>query len=209
VYHDVRDAKMAIREFDGANANGQPIRLSLVAAAQAARPTRNPFDTAIPPARSLADRIESPAGRRRPRDDDTRSASPPKGRRSDVTKPAPEHIDRYVPGQRSSRPRGGAATARTDSGRRPGARREQSNNQPRGREEHGRNVGGARPRKTAEELDAEMADYWGGGGGGGGGGNGNAGGAAQGNGTTAPANPAPAADPAPAPAADADVDMIS
>jgi THO complex subunit 4 len=193
VYEEARDAKVAIREFDGANANGQPIRLTLVAN----KPARNPFDTAVPPGRSLADRIESPAGNGggRRRGDDSRSASPPKGRRSDVSKPPPDHIDRYVPGQRSSRPRGG----RTDSGRRPGARREQSNQQRGGRDDNGRMTVQGRPRKTAEELDAEMADYWG---------NSNepAGSANQDDGTAAAATDA--ANPAPA-AGDADVDMIS
>ncbi len=43
-------------------------------------------------------------------------------------------------------------------GRRPGARRDESG-RVEGRE--GRVAGQSRPRKTAEELDAEMEDYWG------------------------------------------------
>lgn len=74
-----------------------------------------------------------------------------------MTKPAPENIDRYVPGQgsrggdgRSSSHRGGRG------GRRPGERREQGR-----RDENGHPIVGGRPKKTAEELDAEMEDYWG------------------------------------------------
>lgn len=171
----MRDARTAIREFDGANANGQPIRLTLIppAPAKAPEPRRNPFDSVTLPGRSLFDRIErdrsaSPGserereagGRRRGgrRDDGVRH--------SDVSKPAPEHIDRYVPGQRDSRsgsrrrsplpPRGGGR----DGGRRPGGRREQSGRMG-NRDEDGRSMVQGRPRKTAEELDAEMADYWG------------------------------------------------
>jgi THO complex subunit 4 len=88
-----------------------------------------------------------------------------------VTKPAPENIDRYVPGQ------GGRGTGRSSSlrgapGRRPGERRER----PR-RDDNGHALVGGRPRKTAEELDAEMEDYWGGN-------------AAAGNGTNAEDAPA-------------------
>jgi len=65
-----------------------------------------------------------------------------------VTKPAPENIDRYIPGgdSRSSSHRGG---------RRPGERRERAARDP-----EGPKVVNGRPRKTAEELDAEMDNYW-------------------------------------------------
>ncbi|RYP56692.1 hypothetical protein DL769_009882 [Monosporascus sp. CRB-8-3] len=111
---------------------GQPIRLSLVAAA----PRRNPFDSAQMPGRPLAERITRP-----------RSLSPP--RRSDNDR----GVDRYVPGRGSRSPlprrRGGGG-----GGRRPGAKREAGTDTgpPRGRD--------GRPKKTAEELDAEMADYF-------------------------------------------------
>lgn len=122
---------------------GQPIRLSLAAAA----PKRNPFDTAHMPGRSLADRITRP-----------RSLSPPRYNDND-------RVDRYVPGRgsRSPLPRrrgGGGGSSGGDrggdrGGRRPGAKREprQETGQTRGRD--------GRPKKTAEELDAEMADYFG------------------------------------------------
>lgn len=137
-YEETKDAKQAVREFDGANAKGQPIRLTIMPSA----PRRNPFDTAHMPSRPLAERITVPSDR-------SRSLSPNR---------YPDGVDRYVPGggrlSRSPRRRGG---------RRPGARREgggvgggQQNNRggegPRGRD--------GRPRKTQEELDAEMADYF-------------------------------------------------
>lgn len=81
-------------------------------------------------------------------------------------------IDRYVPGgdgggrDRSSRsplPYRG----RREGGRRPGARRDEGAGGSRSRRggggdgEHGRRGRDGRPRKTQEELDAEMADYFG------------------------------------------------
>ncbi len=160
-YESLSDARLAIREFDGANAKGQPIRLTLM---PPARPvgSRNPFDTAQKPSRSLFERIEAPQGRSR-----ARSASPDRPRPTDTSRPAPEGIDRYVPGQRSRE----LATRRNgdgrSNGRRPGARREESDRalehgRGRGRSDGWRQTGNQRPRKTQEELDAEMEDYWGG-----------------------------------------------
>ena len=101
------------------------------------------------PVRSLADRLSMPTSRNR-----LRSASP---RRSDVSGPAPEGVDRYVPGQRSRSPR----RAGREVGRRPGARRDDSRTAG-GRGGRGAGAGAApRPKKTQEELDAEMDDYWG------------------------------------------------
>ncbi|KAE8321796.1 hypothetical protein BDV39DRAFT_8701 [Aspergillus sergii] len=149
------DARMAISEFDGANAKGQPIRVTLVSTGGGRR-DRNPFDNVERPKGSLFDRVE------RPRDRDSRSLSPGSGhesaddgarrrrgrrggggryRRSDVSKPAPEHIDRYVPGQRSP-------ARRPANGRRQG-------------QGESRRAPAARPKKTQEELDQEMDDYWG------------------------------------------------
>ena len=146
-YTHLKDAHESIREFDGANAKGQPIRLTLV-------PGRRERNT-------LFDRVERPRGR------DARSLSPVsgsdsadgprrrrdrgRGRRSDVSKPAPDHIDRYVPGQRSP-------TRRSGGGRRGGGR----DNRARNAEGGGRRTVNGRPRKTQEELDQEMEDYWGG-----------------------------------------------
>ncbi|KAK8230781.1 RNA binding protein [Phyllosticta capitalensis] len=152
-YRSLADARVACREYDGANAHGQPIRLTLVPPGPA--PRRNPFDSAQRPSRSLFDRIES-------RD---RSLSPEAGgRRSDVTKPPPAGIDRYVPGQDSGRRRSPAPRRRggggRDSGRRPGERRTGGPRRPRA-DDDGRPMIQGRPRKTQDELDAEMEDYWG------------------------------------------------
>jgi THO complex subunit 4 len=90
------------------------------------------------------------------------------GRHRDVSSRTPEGIDRYVPrnGRDSSRSARPAPTASRD-GRRPGDNRRGSERGRRGgrggrrTDEAGHAVSGARPRKTQEELDAEMADYWG------------------------------------------------
>lgn len=115
---------------------------------------RNPFDTAIKPSRPLAERISVPSGR-------SRSLSP-RARHLDE-EAARKGIDRYVPGSRSRSPLpgNGRRDGRRD-GRRPGERRGGA-----GRRGGGGNGGegggkrtGARPKKTQEELDAEMADYF-------------------------------------------------
>lgn len=181
----MKDAHTSIQEYDGANAKGQPIRLSLIPG----RRDRNPLDSAHRPRSSLMDRVE------RPRDD--RSMSPEdnadgrrrrggRAHRSDVTKPAPDNIDRYVPGQRSHQ---------RSPNRRGGGRRGGRDN--RSQQTDGSNRrSNARPRKTQEELDQEMEDYWGG--------------ANNGGEAAAPAQDTPQQTaPAPsAPVADDDIDMI-
>lgn len=180
------DAHTAIREFDGANAKGQPIRLSTVQSTTTR--TRNPFDYVEKPKGSLFERAE------RPRDRDARSLSPDsegndnnggrgRTRRSDVSKPPPEHIDRYIPGQRSSR-------NRNDGGRNRGRRDNRDRNDGR----RDRNTSG-RPRKTQEQLDQELEDYWG---------SGNA----QNDTTVETGAATTAPPPAPAAAGDDDIDMI-
>lgn len=159
VYRTLADARVACREFDGANAHGQPIHLSLLPPGPA---RRNPFDSVQRPSRSLFDRIE---GNR------NRSFSPDRPRHSDVSKPAPAGIDRYIPGENDDRRRspppprrrGGGGGGR-EGGRRPGERKQQQAGPRKRADDTGRPVVGGRPRKTVEELDAEMADYFGGGG---------------------------------------------
>lgn len=171
-YEDPRDARAAVADYDGQNANGQAIKITVLPTAPAAATKGvSLFDRIERPPRSLFDRIDSSAredsregnGRRRRE----RSDSP---RRS---KPAPENIDRYVPRSRDSRsPIRRRGTPR-EPGRRPGVRREESGRGGRRDEsgrggrrartgDDGRPLVGGRPKKTAEELDAEMADYWGG-----------------------------------------------
>ncbi|OTA01783.1 hypothetical protein A9Z42_0021080 [Trichoderma parareesei] len=150
-YESSSDAAEAVRQFDGANANGQPIRLTILSGG----PSRNPFDTAVMPGKPLSERISAPGGR-------SRSLSP--HRRYDEEDAARRGIDRYVPGGSRSRspmpPRRG--------GRRPGARREGGGRDQDGAR-GGRSGGGdgraartnaPRPKKTQEELDAEMEDYF-------------------------------------------------
>ena len=200
-YQRLTDAKTAIREFDGANAKGQPIHLSLVSGGAGGRrdDRRNPFDNVERPKGSLFDRVEKPHGR------GSRSLSPegetelsdePAGgnrgrrnngvRRSDVSKPPPEHIDRYVPGQRSPRRRNDGGRS---GGRRPGERRDTRNRTD--------SAARGRPKKTQEELDQEMDDYF------------STANTANGNGDSLAAAPPADNAPAPAPAAgDDDIDMI-
>jgi len=140
------DADSAVRDFDGANANGQPITVTLVS----------------PPSRGLFDRIkfknsEEPALK--------------DGRRDPTRKPTPPGIDRYVPPERrrggGGGGSGGGSGERTHSGPRP-AREERvrewgGRRGGRGLETTGGAGGGnVRPKKTVEELDAEMNDYFGG-----------------------------------------------
>ncbi|KAB5580324.1 hypothetical protein GE09DRAFT_1279262 [Coniochaeta sp. 2T2.1] len=160
-YESYQDAKDAIREFDGANAAGQPIRLTLMPSGPAPR-ARNPFDNAVVPGRSLADRITVPNNR-------SRSLSP--GRSYDEgSSRRRDDVDSYRPsGSRSPRPSrgprrdGGGAGG---GGRRPGGRGEGRGRAPRGGGGGGGERGGertardGRPRKTQEELDAEMDNYF-------------------------------------------------
>jgi THO complex subunit 4 len=156
-YKSVHDANEAIRQFNGANANGQPIRLTMVTTAPRGSRARNPFDNITRGGgRSLADRITFPSRRRDT--SSSRSASPRRTRPSDVSKPPPEGIDRYIPGQRTRSPRAG----RQDSGRRPGTRGDRGDRNSRRGQDSAPRAGGARPKKTQEELDKEMEDYFGG-----------------------------------------------
>lgn len=157
-YEDPEDARAAIREFDGANANGQPIRLFLIPnnggrgrGGGGGGGGRNPFDTAVMPGRPLSERVSRPSGR-------GRSRSP--GRNQDVDDAAERGIDRYVPGSRNRSPRRRGDRGGGGGGRRPGARHETGGG--RGQQSDGPRGGARRPKKTQEELDAEMADYFGG-----------------------------------------------
>ncbi|KIW04590.1 uncharacterized protein PV09_04338 [Verruconis gallopava] len=146
---DIRDARDAVRDFDGANANGQPIRVTLLASSSTGR-ARNPFDTAERPSRSLFDRVE-----KRSRSESPQSR-PRRGERLD-------HIDRYVPGERSDSrrrsplPRRGGGNDSRRGSRRPGERPRRGPQT----DAEGHKLVQGRPRKTQEELDAEMEDYWG------------------------------------------------
>lgn len=166
IYEDERDARDALHKFDGQNANGQPIRISLMPSGPSRdAPPRGIADRIERQPRSIFDRItssrdDSRDGGRRPRQ---RSDSP---RKSDRL--AAPDVDRYIPGRGSRSPIRRRGTPR-GGGRRPGERREERGGrgprEPRERkprvDDEGRPLVGGRPRKTAEELDAEMNDYFG------------------------------------------------
>lgn len=126
------------------------------------------------PKGSLFDRIEKPPRSLFERIEASRDDGGPRrgGRRARSDSPrgggtlAPPDVDRYVPGRASRSPIRRRGTPR-EGGRRPGQRREEGGGGGRGgrrprTDDEGRPLVGGRPRKTAEELDAEMADYFGG-----------------------------------------------
>lgn len=116
-------------------------------------PNRNPFDTAVMPGRPLSERISG-----RYTEDDA----------------ARRNIDRYIPGGREGGRDGGREGGRDRSrsprgrggrrgGRRPGARREGGggDNERDGKDGgRGGGRGNPRPKKTQDELDADMDDYF-------------------------------------------------
>ncbi|KAJ5992706.1 RNA binding protein [Penicillium sp. IBT 35674x] len=146
-YKHLKDAHESVKEFDGANAKGHPIRLTLVPGRREQH--KSLFDRVERPGRDA--RSLSPGGARGEQSDGRRRGG--RARRSDVSKPAPENIDRYIPGERGDR------SPRRNGGRRGG--RDSRRNEPRN-ENGGRRAANGRPRKTQEELDQEMEDYWGG-----------------------------------------------
>ncbi|KAF4555744.1 RNA recognition motif-containing protein 3 [Elsinoe fawcettii] len=158
-YHSVADARLAVREFDGANAYGQPIRVTLLPLPDA-RP-RNPFDNVEKPSRSLFERIDGGSADRSP---ERRDRGRGRGRRSESPRARREEIDRYVPGSRNRDRSPGRSRRGTprEAGRRPGERGGGRGGRGRRTDPDGRPLVGGRPRKTQEELDAEMNDYWGG-----------------------------------------------
>lgn len=78
-------------------------------------------------------------------------------------KPAPEGVDRYVPDDRDGgRSRKRSRTESPVRRRRSPARPRQGGVSRRDRDDDGHQMVGGRPRKTQDELDREMEDYWGG-----------------------------------------------
>ncbi|KAK1769663.1 hypothetical protein QBC33DRAFT_531543 [Phialemonium atrogriseum] len=145
-YESNQDALRAIREYDGANAAGQPIRLTMMPTGPT--PRRNPFDTAVMPSRPLSERISHPSNQ-------SRSLSP--ARREGSRKGG----DNYRPGGSGSRSRSPLPSRRREGGRRPGARGRGGGDGGGGGNPAPRNGREGRLKKTQEELDAEMEDYFG------------------------------------------------
>ncbi|KAF2215123.1 hypothetical protein CERZMDRAFT_94546 [Cercospora zeae-maydis SCOH1-5] len=156
-YEDERDARDAFEKFDGCPANGQAIRLTVMPNAPADRdPPRALADRVERPPRSIFERIEG-GGREDSRDGGRR-------RRARSDSPRRQPVDTYAPRSRSPPRRRGGGPGGRGGGRRPGERREERGGRPARKartDDEGRPLVGGRPRKTAEELDAEMNDYWG------------------------------------------------
>ena len=169
-YASISSANRAIREFDGANAAGQPIRLTLLPTASSvdlirgrATAGRNPFDTTVRPGRSLFERVEMP-GAGRHRGERSRSRSPGAPRRTNTSKPPPDGVDRYVPpagGSRRRRSRTRSPRRRSPIGRERSPIHGRSGRGRSEERERGPRMVNGRPRKTQEELDQDMEDYWG------------------------------------------------
>lgn len=103
------------------------------------------------PGRSLAERITVPGNR-------SRSLSPGRAYDDEGSSRRRNDVDRYRPsGSRSPMP-----GRRREGGRRPGARRDGGGRGggDRGGERGPRTGRDGRPRKTQEELDAEMENYF-------------------------------------------------
>lgn len=151
------DAKQAVREFDGALAKGQPIRVRVLPSNIRGR-GGNPLDRAVPPVRSLLDRVEGGRNGSRSQNQDRDRSRSPGAKRAELRANAREDIDRYVPEDRDG------SRARRRSPRRGGDRGDRGNGRRRGdgdrvdsrRDDRGQRSTGARPRKTQEELDREM-----------------------------------------------------
>ncbi|CAK1364442.1 unnamed protein product [Cercospora beticola] len=157
IYEDERDARDAFEKFDGCPANGQAIRLTVVPNGPAERG---------PPPRALADRVERAPRSIFERIEGGREDSRDGGRRRRARSDSPRRQagDTYAPRSRSPPRRRGGDRGGRGGGRRPGERREERGGRPARKartDDEGRPLVGGRPRKTAEELDAEMNDYWG------------------------------------------------
>ncbi|KAK6542673.1 hypothetical protein TWF694_006617 [Orbilia ellipsospora] len=166
IYSNPDEAMLAVDQFDGANAKGQPIRVR-IASNQGGPSGRGGRGNASNEGRSLFERVSGGP----PQDAETDEAGRRDNRRqprnvTEMRQNARElGIDRYIPGERNGsrdrRPprRGGLGGERErHRGGRGGGRGGRRND---GEEKTGPTN---RPKKTAEELDAEMNDYWGAGG---------------------------------------------
>lgn len=140
-YEFYEDAQEAVREFNGANAKGQPIHLKIL-------PPLRKRDNGGMAGRPLSERVTLSSGR-------NRSRSPVRDLEDEAAR---RNIDRYVPGGRRDRDRSPIRGRGRERGRRPGTGRDRGRgNAGEGGDRPGRD---GRPKKTQEELDAEMEDYF-------------------------------------------------
>ena len=115
------------------------------------------------PGRSLFDRVEMP-GAGRHGGGRSRSRSPGAPRRTDTSKPPPDGVDRYIPpagGSRRRRSRTRSPRLRSSIGRARSPIHSRGERFRGDEKERGPRIVNGRPRKTQEELDQEMEDYWG------------------------------------------------
>ncbi|EPS37896.1 hypothetical protein H072_8517 [Dactylellina haptotyla CBS 200.50] len=175
IYSSPDEAMLAVDQFDGANAKGQPIRVK-IASFQQGGGRRGGGGGPPNEGRSLFERVSG--GPQGPEVDESGRPLPRRDNQAVQSRNVQEMrqnarelgIDRYIPGERNgSRDRRGPPRRggmggererhrgdRGGRGGRGGGGRGGRNNE--GEEKTG---GTNRPRKTAEELDAEMNDYWG------------------------------------------------
>ncbi|KAK6338372.1 hypothetical protein TWF730_002436 [Orbilia blumenaviensis] len=177
LYSNPDEAMLAVDQFDGANAKGQPIRVKLAPLHErgpGGPGGRRGGGAAGGEGRSLFERVSGGApevdmddnsGRRSPQ----RRGGPPRNVQEMRQNAKELGIDRYIPGERNGLkdrrqpPRrggmGGERERRRDGGGRGGRGGDRGGE--RGGERGERSGATNRPKKTAEELDAEMNDYWG------------------------------------------------
>jgi THO complex subunit 4 len=146
-YANYRDARDAVREFNGQNARGQPIRLTII--------PNGPHRRAA--GKSLADRITGGLDDRSNRERKRSRSRSPDNRRVALER-TPEGIDRYVPNGRSRSPRRRGPPRTEGSDRRRdnpagGSRRTGGNSR---RVDHGRPAAGGRSKPSKDELDKDM-----------------------------------------------------
>ena len=192
-YDRNEDARTAIQEFDGANAKGQPIQLTMVVSGKEGtslldrveRPQASLFDRIERPNRHMYRNLSDGSSDEEGNGDDDDEERGPSGPRKIPSKLAPPgRIDRYVPGGRARspvqmhgwgnrawnsppehawRPPPARHPVRRQVDRRPIVHRGRGGRDGRptsDRQANGTGKASTRPRKTQEELDQEMDDYW-------------------------------------------------
>lgn len=166
-FYSESDARRAIDDFDGANAYGKPIQVRFAPRADRQRSppraARNPFDYVENPSRSLFDRI---SGDGREPERTTNGRGRRERSRSPDRRGGRENGGYGGKRERSRSPARGGRDRGRDGNRRGGERRDNAargrgRGRDGGRGGEGRRETAPRGKKTAEELDAEMNDYWG------------------------------------------------
>ena len=173
-YRYQEDAYDAIEQLNDTLSRGNTVRVTLASSSrQANQPAgRSLFERIENPMSAPRARSRSPDRRRRSRSPDRRQrqdAGQDRERRGNMNNPPPKNIDRYVPGSggggggggggRERGPRRGSPRRQGGPGRGGGESR-RGGDRRQARDNEGHQMVGGRPRKTADELDAEMDDYF-------------------------------------------------